>query len=169
MSPVHVLLHAQTIGRKFIIAIKLTICLYLPTPRDKAFSLINVFNFVLLGQLTFNYFKMHLMNNQLCLYLIVLLCLCLCLCHYTAYVRQELVACTPESRLVGYDHRSALFAFKTNLFIEKCMQHISGVIFFRLYFKSFKHLYAPKEILIPLRKSLNLKLCCYFKRMLIIN
>ena len=50
--------------------------------------------------------------------------------------------------LAGYDHRSALFAFKTNLFIEKYMQYISGVSFFRLYFKSFKPLYAPKEILI---------------------
>ena len=28
------------------------------------------------------------------------------------------------------------------------MQYISGVSFFRLYFKSFKPLYAPKEILI---------------------
>jgi hypothetical protein len=35
-------------------------------PRDKAFSLICLINFVLLGQLTFNYFKMHLLNiNQL--------------------------------------------------------------------------------------------------------
>ena len=31
---------------------------------------------------------------------------------------------------------------------EKYMQYISGVSFFRLYFKSFKLLYAPKEILI---------------------
>jgi hypothetical protein len=37
-----------------------------------------------------------------------------------------------------------------------------------LIFKSFKPLYAPKEFLIC--KSLNLTfLCCYFKRMLIIN
>ena len=28
------------------------------------------------------------------------------------------------------------------------MQYISGVSFFRLYFKSFNLLYAPKEILI---------------------
>jgi hypothetical protein len=52
------------------------------------------------------------------------------------------------------------------------MQYISGVSFFRLYLKSFKPLYAPKEILIleeiSRSKSLNLTklLCCYFKRML---
>jgi hypothetical protein len=72
------------------LTIKLTICLYVPTPRDKAFSLINFF--VLLDQLTFNYFKMHLLNNQLCLYLI--LCLCKQL-YYTPYVRRELT-CRPD-------------------------------------------------------------------------
>jgi hypothetical protein len=66
---------------------------------------------------------MHLLNNQLCLYLI----LCLCTLDLPA------------------DHRPAVFAFKTNLFIEKHMQYISGISFFRLYFKSFKLLYAPKE------------------------
>ena len=100
------------------------------------FFICNVFNFVLLGQLTFNYFKMHLLNNQLCLYLI----LCLCKQIYTI--------CTPRTELVHRtfrnDHRSALFAFKTNLFIDKYMQYISGVSFF----ESFKLLYAPKEILI---------------------
>ena len=64
----------------------MTICLYVPTPRDKAFSLINFF--VLLDQLTFNYFKMHLLNNQLCLYLI------LCLC------KQIYAICTPRTELV---------------------------------------------------------------------
>jgi hypothetical protein len=74
---------------------------------------------------------MHLLNNQLCLYLI----LCLCKQIYAIYVRQEL---TLYTGLASNDHRSALFALKTNLFIEKYMQYISGVSFFRLYFKSFK-------------------------------
>jgi hypothetical protein len=64
---------------------------------------------------------------------------------YHIYVRQELSLYTG---LAGNDHRSALFALKTNLFIEKYMQYISGVSFFRLHLKSFKPLYAPKEILI---------------------
>jgi hypothetical protein len=36
-------------------------------PRQSIFF--NVFNFVLLGQLTFNYLKMYLLNNQLCIQL----------------------------------------------------------------------------------------------------
>jgi hypothetical protein len=47
-----------------------------------------MFNFVLLGQLTFNYFKMHLLNNQLCLYLIICLC------------KQIYAICTPRTELV---------------------------------------------------------------------
>jgi hypothetical protein len=55
-------------------------------PRQSIF--INVFNFVLLGQFTFNYFEMHLLNNQLCLYSI----LCLCKQLYAIYIyKTELV------------------------------------------------------------------------------
>ena len=57
--------------------------------------------------------------------------------------------------LAGYDHRSALFAFKTNLFIEKYMQYISAwcIVFI-------------SNLCMPRRKSWflrNLKfLCCCF-------
>ena len=61
------------------------------------------------------------------------------------YVCQELSLYTG---LAACDHCSVLFTFKTNLFVEKYMQYISGVSFFILYFKFFKPLYAAKEILI---------------------
>jgi hypothetical protein len=66
-------------------------CFKCPDPPRQSI-LFNVFNFVLLGQLTFNYFEMHLLNNQLCLYSI----LCLCKQLYAIYMYAKNWACTPD-------------------------------------------------------------------------
>jgi hypothetical protein len=125
-----------------------SVCMSRPLAIKHFLYMYNVFNFVLLGQLTFNYFKMHLLNNQLCLYLT----LCLCNQLYAIYMYAKNWACTPNLPamiIVQHCSHSKQISSSRNIWnIFAYMQHISGVSFFRLYLKSFKPLFAAKEILI---------------------
>jgi hypothetical protein len=123
----------------------------------------NVFNFVLLGQLTFNYFKMHLLNNQLCLYLILLN---IFVNKYTPYI------CTPRTELV---HRtcgqwSTFSIVRTqNKYLHREIYAIYfWCIVFQIVFQVFQTFECPEENLDSWSGILKF-LCCYFKRMLIIN
>jgi hypothetical protein len=97
-----------------------------------------MFNFVLLGQLTFNYFKIHLLSNQLCLYLI----LCLCKQIYAICIRQELSLYTG---LAGNDHRSASIVRIQNKSLHREIYAVYfWCIVFQIVFQVFQTLlYAP--------------------------
>jgi hypothetical protein len=114
-----------------------------------------VFNFVLLGQLTFNYFKMHLLNNQLCLYLIP----CLCKQIYMPYT------CTPRTELV---HRtcwqwSSLSIVRTqNKSLYREIYAINfWCIVFQIVFQVFQTFVCPEGNLYSWSGILKF-LCCYF-------
>jgi hypothetical protein len=136
---------------------KLTICLYVPTPRDKASSLhvmCLTSSYLPLGQLTFNYFKMHLLNNQLCLYLI----LCLCKQIYAVYMYAKNWPCTPDLPamiIVQHCSHSKQISSSRNICNIFLVYRFSDCI------SSLSNLDSWSGIL--------KFLCCYFKRMLIIN